>query len=377
MAIFIIGAQKLNNERHFRLYNTKVSENNVRDISEKDLMYLMRGNSNFKVQNAEVKDGKIVGTTGSLNKIENGVCITVIGAINENGELAGYRFVDTTGKVYNMKTPDAVQFLSGKPIQNASVVNGSYIRGINWEIPVIEDKSSKDNTNGNNKTKPIYLHIDVQHMNYKFSKDMTAPVQKYLPEEFVDKNQFLVYIEGLVYTAYVPNEIVNQFKTLVRERMRVHCPNFGKGETMTTLQIPYVKKGFGFEIETLKGIAEECGAALEVTLKRGGKDNYFDTISYYENEIWNIIEDAKDKGMKLKKYFFLGNDSLVVKNMQGALLDYTFDLSRQIQKICESMSLKYTFNYNKGKAEGKIKILDYAPLESCPYGCILVEMEER
>ena len=145
MAIFIIGAQKLNNERHFRLYNTKVSENNVRDISEKDLMYLMRGNSNFKVQNAEVQDGKIVGIKGSLNKIENGICITVIGAINENGELAGYRFVDTTGKVYNMKVADAVQFLNGKPIQNASVVNGAYIRGINWEIPVIEDKGTKDN----------------------------------------------------------------------------------------------------------------------------------------------------------------------------------------------------------------------------------------
>ena len=166
MAIFIIGVQKLNNERHFRLFNTKVNENNVRDISEKDLTYLMRGNSNFKVQNAAIKDGKITGTTGSLDKFANEVCYTVIGAINENGNLAGYRFADTMGNVYNMRMEESVQFLNGKPIQNASVVNGSYIRGINWEIPVIQDnKSDKVNTKSN-AVKPIYLHVDARHMNY-------------------------------------------------------------------------------------------------------------------------------------------------------------------------------------------------------------------
>ena len=167
MAIFIIGANKINSERYFRLYNSKVEDNAVRNIAEKDLIYMMRSNPNFKIQNADYRDGKIVGSTGSLEKIENQICITVIGAINENNSLAGYKFVDTTGRVYNMRTEDALHFLTDKPIQNASVVNGSYLRGINWEIPVIEDKEKVRNKES--KKKPAYLHVDLNMMNYKYS----------------------------------------------------------------------------------------------------------------------------------------------------------------------------------------------------------------
>ena len=145
MAIFIIGVQKLNNERHFRLFNTKVNENNVRDISEKDLTYLMRGNSNFKVQNAAIKDGKITGTTGSLDKFANEVCYTVIGAINENGNLAGYRFADTMGNVYNMRMEESVQFLNSAKhhLQNAykyPQAHKQYIQNYQYKLRIAPQK---------------------------------------------------------------------------------------------------------------------------------------------------------------------------------------------------------------------------------------------
>lgn len=377
MAIFIIGVEKLNNERYFRLYNSKVSENNIRDISEKDLTYLMRGNSNFKVQNAELKDGKIVGITGSLNKIENEICFTVVGAINENGSLAGYRFVDTMGNIYNMKTEETIMFLCGKSILNASVVNGSFIRGINWEIPVIEDKKVSINQKGD---KHIYLHVDVHHINYVFSKDMTDYVKSQVPEEFVSDDQFLLYIDSLVYTAYVPEEIYKQFVASVSNKLRVHCNVNGRKGNMMEIQIPYVKKGFLTEFEVLKGIAIDLGSSLEVTLMCSNskeREDIADIAGYYENVIWNIISDAKSKGMNLKKYFFLGSDVTVFGNMKGALLDYVPCLDGQLKRICQALNLKYTFNWNKSKADGKIRILDYVRLDTVPYGCIVVEMQKR
>lgn len=375
MAIFIIGVEKLNNERYFRLFNSKVNENNVRDISEKDLTYLMRGNSNFKVQNAELKDGKITGTTGSLNKVENEVCFTVVGAINQNGNLAGYRFVDTLGNVYNMRIEEAVMFLNGKPIQNASVVNGAFIRGINWEIPVIEDKKGMSNEK-DKKLKPIYVHIDVQHMAYRFSKEMTDSVKSQIPEEFVADNQFLVYLQGPVYTIYVPNEIAKEFAGFVRAKLNTHPAFFGKKENMSVIQVAYIKKGFREELTGLQEAAKQCGASIEVLLTRSTDKEFMDTTGNYENEIWNIISDAKSSGMKLKKYFFLGSDTTVFGNLKGALLSYVNGLDKQLKKICQSLGIKYSMNFSKGTSS-KIKVIDYIAMDTCPYGCILVEMEER
>ena len=376
MAIFIIGVQKLNNERHFRLFNTKVNENNVRDISEKDLTYLMRGNSNFKVQNAAIKDGKIIGTTGSLDKFANEVCYTVIGAINENGNLAGYRFADTMGNVYHMRMEESVQFLNGKPIQNASVVNGSYIRGINWEIPVIQDnKSDKVNTKSN-AVKPIYLHVDARHMNYVFSKEMKGDVQFKLPEEYISEEQFLIYIDSFVYTAYVPEDIYKHFVSGVREKLRVHCNIFGRKDNMMEIQVPYAKKGFATELEVLNQIASELNAKLEVSLMISNAQKREDIAGYYENTIWNIISDAKSAGMKMKKYFFLGSDNTVFGNLKGCLLDYLPYLDRQLRNVTQTLGIKYTCNVNKGIANGKIKVIDYVPMDTSPYGCILLEMDK-
>lgn len=376
MAIFIIGVKKLNNDRYFRLFNTKVNENNVRDISEKDLTYLMRGNSNFKVQNAALKDGKIIGTTGSLDKFANEVCYTVIGAINENGSLAGYKFADTMGNVYDMRVEETVQFLNGKPIQNASVVNGSYIRGINWEISVIQDNKVEKSNTKSNVVKPIYLHIDARHMNYVFSKEMKGDIRFKLPEEYISEEQFLIYIDSFIYTAYVPEDIYKHFVSGVLQNLRVHCNILGRKEGMMEIQVPYAKKGFLTELEMLKKIATELNANLDVSLMVSNPQKREDIAGYYENTIWNIISDAKNVGMKLKKYFFLGSDNTVFGNLKGCLLDYLPYLDRQLRNVTQTLGIKYSCNVNKGIANGKIKVIDYVPMDNSPYGCILLEMDK-
>lgn len=377
MAIFIIGVKKLNNDRYFRLYNSKASDNNVRDISEKDLAYLMHGNSNFKVQNAELKGGKITGSTGSLDKIANEVCYTVVGAINENGVLAGYRFVDTMGNVYNMRTEECVRFLSGKPIQNASVVNGSFIRGINWEIPVIEDnKIEKKGKSGS--VKPIYLHIDAKYMNYKFSLNMNDYLRKHFAQDELGEGQFLIEIPTFVYKVYVPEDIAKQFTGLVRQRLGQTPNMIGKKDGMVELTIPYVNKGFEAELTELKKAAMECDAEIELTLLYSNKDNNPEAESYYDTQIWNIVVDARDKGMNLKKFFFLGSDATVVGNLRGALLLYLVGLDSQLKRITSAIGMRYKFNFNKGTEQGKIKIIDYAPIDDgVPYGCILMEISKK
>ena len=140
MPVFIIGSRNINYNKYYKLYNSNVKEEKTRDIEEKDLIYFMRGNPKFKIQNAELQGKRIVGTTGSLDKLENNLCYTIIGSINKNGKIWGYLFVDTLGNEFRKSTKETLQMLRGYPISNASIVQGAFIRGINWEIPCIEDQ---------------------------------------------------------------------------------------------------------------------------------------------------------------------------------------------------------------------------------------------
>ena len=78
MPVFIIGSRNINYNKYYKLYNSNVKEEKTRDIEEKDLIYFMRGNPKFKIQNAELQGKRIVGTTGSLDKLENNLCYTII-----------------------------------------------------------------------------------------------------------------------------------------------------------------------------------------------------------------------------------------------------------------------------------------------------------
>ena len=54
MPVFIIGSRNINYNKYYKLYNSNVKEEKTRDIEEKDLIYFMRGNPKFKIQNAEL-----------------------------------------------------------------------------------------------------------------------------------------------------------------------------------------------------------------------------------------------------------------------------------------------------------------------------------
>ncbi len=377
MAIFIVGVKKLNNDRYFRLYNTKTVENNIRDISEKDLIYLMQGNSNFRLQNAELKGEKIMGTTGALDKIANEVCYTVVGSIYENGVLAGYRFVDTLGHVYNMRVEESIYFLSSKPILNASVVNGAFIRGINWEIPIIEDNRI-EKANKSETVKHIHLHIDAKYVSYKFSSNLTDNLKKCFKIDSLGDNQFIVEISTFIYTVYVPEMVSKQFSSLVRKSFGQTPDIRGVKDGVVELVIPYLKKGFETELSEFKKIAKECNAEIELTLYCSNKSTYPERDSYYNTQIWNLVRDARDNGINLKKYFFLGTENLVVGNLRGALLLYMLNLDSQLKQVANTIGMKYKFNFNKGTEQGKIKIVNYAPMnDTVPYGYILLEIEKK
>ena len=145
MAIFIIGAKKINGQRFFRLLNTSTAPMKTRDMNEEDLMYMLDGNSSFHIENAELspRRDKIVGKTGSLEKIENKDSYVVLSGLTMDGELLGYRVVDSYGLVRDLRLKDVIPFLSNKSVQNASIVNGRFLRGINWEIPMFELNRSR------------------------------------------------------------------------------------------------------------------------------------------------------------------------------------------------------------------------------------------
>lgn len=377
MAIFVIGVKNINNEKYFRLYNTKAKENNIRDIGEKDLMYLMKGNNNFTLENAAIKEGKIVGTTGSLNKIENGICYTILGSYSENNEEAGYIYVDTMGNLYEKDKVSAVQHLQNMPIQNASIVNGFFLRGINWTIPNIKNKNIKEEFKKSGQPKPIYLHVDVNLFNYVFKKNLNDAVKKYVPEEFLEKSQFAIYLENCIYSLYVPNEIVNEFVNKLREN-RLTVRQFQKGDKVSEIRIYYMNMGFLNDFTLISKVAHSLNAYLKVELTRSKNT---EDLDYYNSQLWNIVSDSESSGLKMKKYFFLGHDALVVKNLSGYLMYYVPFLDAQLSRVCKPLGIEYRATY-KGNSSAKdlnlpFHLLDYAPLEGKPYGCMVMEMRKK
>ncbi len=379
MAIFVIGVKNINNDRYFRLYNTKAKENNIRDISEKDLMYLMKGNNNFTLENAGIKDGKITGTTGSLNKIENGICYTILGSYSENNEEAGYIYVDTMGNLYEKDKVSAVQHLQNMPIQNASIVNGFFLRGINWTIPNIKNKNIADKSKLSSQPKPIFLHVDVNLFNYMFSKKLSEGVKKQVPEEHLEKEQFAIYLENCVYSLYVPNEIVDEFVNQLRAN-RLTVRQLPKGESTSEIRIYYMNMGFVNDFTLLTKIAHSMNAYLKIELVRSKNQ---EDLSNYESQIWNIVTGAESEGLKMRKYFFLVNDALVVNNLKGYLLYYVPMLEAQLNRVCKQLGIEYralyksNCNYNPADLKGTFYLTDYAALEGKPYGCILMEMRKK
>ena len=142
MAIFVIGYKESDNgERYIRLYNDKRKQ--IKDIKESDFRFLI---DDLNIVNAEFKEGKLKGTTGSLEKVKNENFIVILGSIVADGEVIGYKYVDSQGIEAYINLENVYQFFNARHVQNASIVqnnNSTFIRGINWEIPIVEDATSK------------------------------------------------------------------------------------------------------------------------------------------------------------------------------------------------------------------------------------------
>lgn len=141
MAIYIIGILENGKDKMIRLYNDK--KNQYRDMKEKDVLFLL-DEETIKIKNADIKENKLVGTTGSLKKITNQNVYTVVGYIGDVDEKPlAYKFVDSNGKVYIVRIVDCIDFFNRNLVQNASIVDNKFIRGINWSIPCVEKRKEE------------------------------------------------------------------------------------------------------------------------------------------------------------------------------------------------------------------------------------------
>ena len=144
MAIFVIGYKENGNgERLVRLYNSEKRQ--TRDMKEKDLLFLK---NDLKIMNASVEGKKLKGTTGSLEKVLNQNFFVIVSAKANKDGILGYNIVNIDGKELYVELKDMPFFFRDCTVQNASLVNsgnGTFVRGINWTIPVVEEKDTLPN----------------------------------------------------------------------------------------------------------------------------------------------------------------------------------------------------------------------------------------
>lgn len=133
MAIFVIGVYDTADGRYLKLYNDKKGQ--VKRLKESDLIFLM---DNLDIVNVEVKDGKLKGKTGSIEKVKNKDFVVILGSIKQNNTIIGYKIVDSQGQEQKVKVSDISKLFQYNIVQNASLVDGEVVRGIKWEIPVVE-----------------------------------------------------------------------------------------------------------------------------------------------------------------------------------------------------------------------------------------------
>lgn len=135
MGIYVIGYKRNNSVNCVvRLFNERTGD--TKDMNENDLV----AKKNYiKMENARIRDNKLVGITGSLDKVLNECFFVVLGAYNIGSDDVKYKVVNTNGKVFIYSKENMIRLFSKAKVQNATLVQGKYIRGINWEIPEIEN----------------------------------------------------------------------------------------------------------------------------------------------------------------------------------------------------------------------------------------------
>ena len=101
MAIFVIGVYDTADGRYLKLYNDKKGQ--VKRLKESDLIFLM---DNLDIVNVEVKDGKLKGKTGSIEKVKNKDFVVILGSIKQNNTIIGYKIVDSQGQEQKVKVSD-------------------------------------------------------------------------------------------------------------------------------------------------------------------------------------------------------------------------------------------------------------------------------
>ena len=370
MAIFIIGSRNINYNKYYKLYNSKVKEEKIRDIEEKDLIYFMRSNSKFKIQNAELKGKKIVGTTGSLDKLDNSLCYTIIGSICENGKTWGYVFVDTMGNEYRKSTKDTLQMLSCYPISNASIVQGAFIRGINWEIPCVE-------TRGEIYTKKpkITILVDMHLFNMKYQSELTDVQKNSLFRDTLRDKDIFINLASFDYGVLCPISVIKEFRTELQVGYGINSTILDNSTSNIKLLVDSPNKGLKGDLIIFKDVAEKINADIEVKLVYLNERAFTEKL---DESVFNIVRSASANGFDFASALHLSIYSSMAasRNIRGLISIATLGLSNTLSMICNNLNIPYIKGYSKDNTGITYCDAEYIPYPN-RYGFIILHFKDK
>lgn len=370
MPVFIIGSRNINYNKYYKLYNSNVKEEKTRDIEEKDLIYFMRGNPKFKIQNAELQGKRIVGTTGSLDKLENNLCYTIIGSINKNGKIWGYLFVDTLGNEFRKSTKETLQMLRGYPISNASIVQGTFIRGINWEIPCIEDQNEVE------KEKPVItVLVDVHLFNMKYQAALKEEYKSYLFRDKLRDMDLFIDLSSFDYGVLCPISVIKEFRTELQENYGINSSILDNSKSDIKLLVEAPNKGLKEDLKMFKSIANKINADIEVQLVYLNEQKF---IEKFDSSVFHIVRGAHANGLDFAKVMNLKIYSSMTanRNVRGLIAIGTMGLSKTLSTICKELNISYMKGYSKDTTGINYCDVEYMPYPN-RYGFIILHFKDK
>lgn len=163
------------------------------------------------VRNLEIVNGEVRGTEGSIDRYGS-LCSS--GSSNQRQPLVvlarigdkGYRYINIEGKIGNVRSSDLIKYANTVGLANAKVVNKDgkeFIAGLNFNIPVIEQTSTQENSN--NKGETDYKQKQI--------KDTSAGKEGYIKELLIDKINKTGNIDNDVISTFElgANAVLNEF----------------------------------------------------------------------------------------------------------------------------------------------------------------------
>lgn len=310
MDAYIVNILKVNNngksEKVIRMIGESFDRagNRVyskRQATEAQVVQEIKANK-YKLANAEVSNGKLKGTTGSLERFDGETYVILSQIVDETDKVLGYRLANTEGAVAKKPLRQVLQLCKkvdsagGVPIQNAQYVAGS-----------------KDNKSAHIKAYPGYTFPKEVH---KRNKNEHVHTPKKMDPAVAQKVETAVKSqEKEKLTDIFNNEQIEELKA--GKKAGVNIKRFGN-PALSAEQMRELRgmEELGFDCSVFADPAYEVQSLkyYKTEMKYGsGEDVYkFANPKYSPRQI-GIISLAYDSGLDISK---LSNPELTANEME-------------------------------------------------------------